>query len=144
MWEEEEEEEEEERAMALLVTRPSWRSFVSFAHPHPRSSRSILHTPADSLLPGGKQRYAVPEMPKQLKHAKRGTVSFSTQWSGPIAEGGIPSIGSQFFLTLARDPPTYLDGRHAIFGEVVEGLEVLDKLDAHLCDAEGIPFRDIR
>ena len=36
------------------------------------------------------------------------------------------SGGSQFFITLA--PAPHLDGRHAIFGRVTSGLDVLDKL----------------
>ena len=37
------------------------------------------------------------------------------------------SGGSQFFITLA--PATYLDGRHAIFGRVIEGQEILPQLE---------------
>ncbi len=43
-------------------------------------------------------------------------------------DGSYPnSGGSQFFITLA--PLTYLDGRHAIFGRVSEGLEILPRLE---------------
>ena len=51
--------------------------------------------------------------------------------------------GSQFFLTLA-DGIDYLDGKHAVFGHVVEGLETLDKINDVFTDQDGRPFKDIR
>lgn len=43
-----------------------------------------------------------------------------------MANSGPGTNGSQFFITFA--PTDWLNGRHTIFGEVVEGAEVLDKL----------------
>jgi peptidyl-prolyl cis-trans isomerase-like 4 len=57
---------------------------------------------------------------------------------------GIPMAGSQFFFTLVDNHLDYLDGRHAVFGQVVEGLDVLDALNTQHVDDEGRPFRDIR
>lgn len=51
--------------------------------------------------------------------------------------------GSQFFITLA-DGIDYLDGKHAVFGHVVEGLDTLDKLNDVFTDQEGRPFKDVR
>jgi peptidyl-prolyl cis-trans isomerase-like 4 len=51
--------------------------------------------------------------------------------------------GSQFFVTLA-DGIGYLDGKHAVFGHVVEGLDTLDKLNEVFTDQEGRPFKDVR
>jgi len=48
----------------------------------------------------------------------RGTLS--------MAHAGRDTGGSQFFLTFRRTP--HLDGRHTVFGRVVEGLDVLAKL----------------
>ncbi|NLF94325.1 MAG: peptidylprolyl isomerase, partial [Oligosphaeraceae bacterium] len=36
--------------------------------------------------------------------------------------------GSQFFICFGPTP--HLDGRHAVFGQVIQGAEVLDKLEA--------------
>ena len=36
--------------------------------------------------------------------------------------------GSQFYITL-RDNIDYLDKKHTIFGQVVEGLDVLEKIN---------------
>lgn len=61
----------------------------------------------------------------------------------PAAGGAKGGCGSQFFITLA-DGIEYLDGKHAVFGHVVEGLETLDKLNDVFVDAEGRPLKDVR
>lgn len=50
---------------------------------------------------------------------------------------------SQFFFTLT-DNLDYLDGKHVVFGRVVDGLETLDKINSVLLDDQGRPLRDIR
>jgi peptidyl-prolyl cis-trans isomerase-like 4 len=54
-----------------------------------------------------------------------------------------PGCGSQFFFTL-KDGIEYLDGKHAVFGHVVEGIEVLDKLNDVFLDKDGRPLKDVR
>lgn len=55
-----------------------------------------------------------------LKHDKGGKLS--------MANAGPGTDGSQFFLTFVATP--WLDGKHSIFGEVVEGMETLKALEA--------------
>lgn len=77
----------------------------------------------------------------KLKHTTRGTVSMAV---APALEGGHKGgCGSQFFITLG-DNIDYLDGKHAVFGHVVEGLETLDKLNEVFVDQESRPFKDVR
>jgi peptidylprolyl isomerase len=59
------------------------------------------------------------------KHNKPGLLS--------MANAGPDTNGSQFFLTFVETP--WLDGKHVVFGEVVEGLEVLKLLEAQGSDS---------
>jgi peptidyl-prolyl cis-trans isomerase-like 4 len=85
-------------------------------------------------------RYFPPEVNPKLKHTHKGTVSMAV---APSIDGGAGGCGSQFFITLA-DNIEYLDGKHAVFGHVVEGLETLEKLNEIFTDQEGRPFKDVR
>lgn len=60
------------------------------------------------------------EFDPAVKHDKPGLLS--------MANAGPGTDGSQFFLTFVPTP--WLDGKHSIFGEVVEGLDTLKALEA--------------
>jgi peptidylprolyl isomerase len=56
----------------------------------------------------------------ELKHSKPGLLS--------MANSGPNTNGSQFFLTTART--SHLNGKHVVFGAVVQGMEVVEKMEA--------------
>ncbi len=58
------------------------------------------------------------EFEPTLQHDDKGVLS--------MANAGPNTNGSQFFITFKQTP--WLDGRHAVFGRVIEGIEVLDTL----------------
>ena len=61
----------------------------------------------------------------------------------PCAGAGENMNGSQFYLTLGDDLYS-LDEKHTIFGEVAEGLEVLEAINDVPCDDDGRPLQNIR
>ena len=58
-----------------------------------------------------------------------------------MANGGPGTDGSQFFLTFKATP--WLDGKHTIFGEIVEGKEVMAKLEAAGTSPSGKTKEDL-
>ena len=73
------------------------------------------------------------EFSPELSHI-RGMVS--------MANRGPTTNGSQFFMVHKKSD--YLDGRHTIFGQITDGLEVLDTISGVATDNQDRPFEDIR
>jgi peptidyl-prolyl cis-trans isomerase-like protein 2 len=69
-----------------------------------------------------------------LTHSQRGTVS--------MANKGKNTNSSQFFITYK--PAKHLDRKHTIFGKVVGGLEVLDRMESAKVGQNDRPIEDIQ
>ena len=69
------------------------------------------------------------ECDRNVKHDRPGLLS--------MANAGPGTDGSQFFITFV--PTAWLDGKHTIFGEVVEGMDTLKKLEGQGTPGQGRP-----
>lgn len=78
--------------------------------------------------------YEIPdEFHPDLKHDSEGVLS--------MANAGPNTGGSQFFVTLAATP--WLNGRHAVFGKVVRGMEVVRTIGKVDCDLGDRPLVEV-
>ncbi|KAB0793208.1 hypothetical protein PPYR_12828 [Photinus pyralis] len=87
------------------------------------------------VLEGSLKRFFECETNPRIKHTITGLVSFVGDEDN--------MIGSQFFITLAPEL-SYLDDKHCVFGEVAEGLDVIELLNEAICDIDSRPYQDIR
>lgn len=55
------------------------------------------------------------------------SVTFDKPYLLAMANSGFNTNGSQFFITV--EPTTWLNNKHTIFGEVIEGTEIVDKIE---------------
>lgn len=87
-----------------------------------------------SRIHGDSGRFFQTELLPKIKHDRAGLIS--------MVNNGENLHGSQFFFTLSHTLD-YLDNVHSVFGEVVEGMEIVHKLNEIISDDQHRPYKDV-
>ena len=69
-----------------------------------------------------------------LDRNNRGTIS--------MANSGPDTGGSQFFINLVNN--NFLDGKHPVFGKVVEGMDIIDKIGKVETNSQDRPLEEVK
>ena len=89
----------------------------------------------------GGPNYTVPaEFVNEYWH-KKGALAAARK--GDMANPKKASSGSQFYIVHDENNCLHLDGQYTIFGEVVEGLDIIDRIAAVPVDNMDRPFEDV-
>ena len=85
--------------------------------------------------------YTVPaEFVNEYWH-KKGALAAARK--GDLANPTKASSGSQFYIVHDENACLHLDGQYSIFGEVIEGLEVIDRIAGVATDPYDRPYEDV-
>ena len=95
-----------------------------------------------NLYGTGGPEYTVPaEFVPEYTHRK-GALAAARR--GDAANPKRASSGSQFYLVQDEAACSQLDGQYTVFGETVEGLDVIDRIAAVATDGRDCPLNDVR
>jgi cyclophilin family peptidyl-prolyl cis-trans isomerase len=134
---------------ATIVTSKGNITFELYRDQAPLTTANFLNLAKDGFYDGIVFHRVIPDFMAQVGDPKTKDPALQAQWGtggpgysiadefGPglkhdsegivsMANSGPNTGGSQFFITYG--PTTWLDGKHAIFGKVTQGLDVLNQI----------------
>ena len=97
------------------------------------------NAPAGTRLGSGSPGYTIPaEILPQFKHKKGALAAARTNNPERV------SSGSQFYIVHNNAGTPHLDGQYTVFGETIEGFDVIDKIASVKKDAADRPEVDVK
>jgi peptidyl-prolyl cis-trans isomerase A (cyclophilin A) len=78
----------------------------------------------------------------QFEDEVKSTDTFDRKGILAMANSGLNTNGSQFFITVRPTP--WLNGKHTIFGEVTQGMDIVEKISESPRDENDVPKKAIK
>ena len=96
----------------------------------------VINNTTPYMIQGGMVNPSIPSIPDEFtsnNHNNRGTIA--------MANAGANTGSSQFFINTANN--NYLDSAHPVFGEVIEGMDVVDAISNVPRDQNDKPLTNV-